>query len=209
MAPFIKSTTKTLANYHFYELQTYPAQSLTSSGRQGKSIKNVTQQFKFELCPFDWLDQLASGTYDPTAVDLIKEIQIRVIVFTSDVYLPSGTALQDFWNIQDDYVLPIMNRVNRTKYTVIKDKVFRYANPNYFPDVNPVARSVMVNGQNKGYHFTIKRRWNSITFPTDASIVPADFKKCTYVAIIPNIQNVEKEKWCMIWHMVMTMYFTS
>ena len=209
MAPFVKTSTKTLNFANFYQLQTYPAQSLTSSGRQGKSIKNITQQFKFNVRPFNWLDQLASGTYDPTANDQIVEMRIRIIIFTSDVFLNPTTDLSDFWNMDDNNALPEMNRVNRTKYTVIKDKVIRYTNETYYANMDPPARTVLLNGAGKSYAFSVKRRWKSITFPTDTSVTPADHKKNTYIAILPEIENVAKDKYALIWHMVMTMYYTG
>ena len=203
--PLYSPLTSTSLRGNFFQLlPTFPAQSLTSTGRQGRVIKNVKQVFNVQIFLQNWVVKT-----DPAAVDQILEMRVRVIVFTSDVFIAAATNIADFWNISDDAVPFEQNRVNRSKFTVIKDRVYRYTNETYYANMDPPAANVMATGSGKTVAFKIKRRWKQITFPTETSVTPADNKKFTYIAVIPNSDLLDKASNAVEYTALMTMYYVA
>ena len=180
------TTTSALRTTHFAPMESWPAQSLTSAGRQGKSIKNVTATFKILVKFYGWLNKA-----NPAATDIIPWMNVRIIVFTLNDNQVVTSSITDFWRQLDNAAPMEYLRVNRTKVTVLYDKITQFRNDTpYAVNSNPPAKSVVDKPTLKTKTITVKRRWNNVTFPSETATNPADPKKITYIAVIPMTEYV-------------------
>lgn len=208
---YVASSSTSLRGDFFKPMQQWPTQSLTSTGRQGKIIRNVIANYAITLYMYGYVRPTVNRV--PTRDDIVPWIMFRVIVFTSDTAFTNGTDIPDFWNKLDNTVDLNMNRINRTKITVLLDKIVSNSNMNSAYIVNGTgsmpAQTVTGYGIQKTKTFKVKRKWKQISFPTDTSIIPADHKKITYLAVIPITQHQDTTNWYCDSSVLQTMYFNA
>jgi len=197
--------TTTLKASHWSQMQAWPAQALTQAGRSGNVIKNVNANWRIQLKFYNWVNKTT-----PTGSDVIHWMLVRIIVFTSDVPAAPNTPIVDFWKIADDATELENNRVNRSKFTVLYDKVHQFKNQIWKYSESPPPKAVDTVPTGGCKFIKIRRRWNQITFPKDGSNEPQDYKKITYLAVIPITEHVTTgaEDWICETNTLMTMYYT-
>ena len=162
-------------------LDTWPAQGDGFDKRNGKTIQNVKMVCKIKLT--FWNNTIP---VPPAVVDYTNNIMYhtwRVIVWTA-AEDADATAFQfnDFWRL-DESVNPIdLIPINRSKVIVLVDKVYNMQNVNFFPTVQPnlTAEPIMCVK-----YLTVKRKWNKIMFPNNASVTPTKEVNRTYLTVLP------------------------
>lgn len=171
----------TLPSSRIQPMSIWPGQGDNSYQRDGKIIKNVTQAFRIKFI-FYITQQKATQT----AGDLIPYHTWRVILWTAKQDVVVGSNCAEFFRMNSNSTNGIdLVSINKTKITVIKDKVYNIPNIHYHPGSTPLNSVQLSKPVCAVRYLTAKRRWKQINFPTNNSNEPSKSSNYTFMSILP------------------------